>query len=45
MDCMWIFIIKYKVEESVERFKDRIVAKSFTQSHGIDYQEIVIPII
>ena len=39
--CKWIFTVKYNEDESVSRFKARLVAKGFTQSYGIDYEEIV----
>lgn len=31
--------MKCKADGSVERYKVRLVAKEFTQTHGIDYQE------
>ena len=37
--CKWIFSVKHRVDGSVERFKACLMAKGFTQSYGIDYQE------
>ncbi|KAL8131529.1 hypothetical protein AgCh_007455 [Apium graveolens] len=37
--CKWVFSVKHKADGSVERLKERLVAKGFTQSYGIDYQE------
>lgn len=37
--CRWVFIVKYKFDGSVERYKVRLVSKGYTQSYGIDYQE------
>lgn len=33
--CKWIFIVKYKSDGSVERFKVRLVTKGFTQPYDI----------
>jgi hypothetical protein len=33
-------MIKSKVDESIERYKARLIKKSFTQIYYIDYQDI-----
>lgn len=37
--CNWVFAIKQKTDLAIERYKVRLVAKGFTQTYGIDYQE------
>ena len=37
--CKWEFTIKSKADGSVKRYKVKLVAKGFTQTYGIDYQE------
>ena len=37
--CRWVFSIKHKTDGSIERYKTRLVAKGYTQTYGIDYQE------
>lgn len=35
----WVYCIKFKEDDSIDRFKARLVAKGFTQIPGIDYDE------
>lgn len=37
MGCKWVFSINYKVDGSIDRYKEMLVAKGFTQTYGIDY--------
>ena len=37
LQSKWIFRVKYKANESIDRYKAQLVAKGFTQSYGIDY--------
>ena len=34
-----MFTIKYKDDASIERYKTKLVAKGYTQTYEIDYQE------
>ena len=43
--CKWIYKIKYKVDGSVNKYKPRLVAKEYTQTHEINYNATFAPIV
>jgi len=42
--CKWVFKIKYKVDETIERYKARLVAKGYTQTKDINYLDTFSPV-
>ena len=37
--CKWVYKIKTRSDGTVDRYKDRLIARGFTQEHEIDYEE------
>lgn len=42
--CRWVLTIKHRADGSIERYKERLVAKAYTQTYDIDYLEMFSPV-
>lgn len=44
ISCKWIYKIKMNPDQSIERYKARLVVRGFSQRHGIDFAETFAPV-
>ena len=42
--CKWIFKVKRKADNTIDRFKARLVAQRYTQEQGVDFNEVFAPV-
>jgi hypothetical protein len=45
IDCKWVYKIKRKADESLDRYKAHLVEKGFKQRYEVDYEDTFSPII
>jgi hypothetical protein len=43
--CRWIFKTKLRANGSIERHKAHLVAKGFSQIHGLDFEDMFSPVV
>ena len=44
VSCKWVFTPKYVADGTLDKLKARLVARGFTQTYGLDYQETFAPV-
>ena len=44
MGCKWVFTVKQTPEGKVDRYKARLIAKGYSQTYRIEYDETFAPV-
>lgn len=39
VECKWVFVLNYKTDGSLKRYKVRLVAKGYTEIYSVDFQD------
>lgn len=42
--CRWVFTVKHNADESINKYKARLVVKGYTQTYGVDHEETFAPV-
>jgi histone deacetylase 1/2 len=45
IDCKWVYKVKRKVDGTVDRYKARLFVKGFKQQYGVDYEDMLSPVV
>ena len=43
--CKWVYKLKKGADDIIPKYKERLVAKGFSQKEGIDFHEIFSPVV
>jgi hypothetical protein len=45
IDCKWVYKLKRKAYGSIHKYKAHLVVKGFNQWYGIDYEDMLSPVV